>query len=316
MTQATELAPIALFVYNRADHTQLTVEALARNPEASRTPLIVYADAPKKEEHVASVRAVREYIKTIRGFRRVDVVERPRNFGLSKSIISGVTETLAAFGRIIVMEDDLVSAPTFLAYMNQALDLYESEPRVASIHGYRYPVRGSLPQSFFLRGADCWGWATWKHQWAHFEADGSQLLETIRDRRLEAEFDLYYFDSLIGMLTDQIEGRNDSWAIRWIASAFLLDKLTLYPGASLIRNVGFDNTGTHCGVTSTFDVELDESTTMALARIEPVEDPAAFRRFQEWFKSVNPAYPRTPPAPLSAMGRFKRALRAAVSRVR
>jgi hypothetical protein len=274
----------------------------------------VYADAPKREEHAESVRAVREYVRTIRGFRSVDIVERPRNFGLSKSIISGVTETLAAHGRIIVMEDDLVSAPTFLSYMNQALDLYESEPRVASIHGYRYPVAGNLPQSFFLRGADCWGWATWKHQWAHFEADGKKLLQTIRDRRLESEFDLYYFDSLVGMLTSQIEGRNDSWAIRWIASAFLLDKLTLYPGVSLIRNVGFDDSGTHCGVTNTFDVDIDDRSSITLARIPAVENRDAFRCFQEWFKSVNPAYPRTPAAPPSMMRRFKRALWAAVGR--
>jgi hypothetical protein len=284
------MTPVALFVYNRAEHTRKTIEALVRNPEAIKTPLIVYADAPKKEEHVEGVRAVREYIRTIQSFRSLEIVERKSNFGLSRSIVSGVTETLAAFGRVIVMEDDLVCAPAFLSYMNQALALYESEPQVASIHGYRYPVKGDLPQSFFLKGADCWGWATWRHQWVHYEEDGKKLLQCIHDRLLEVQFDLYYFQSLVGMLKAQIEGRNDSWAIRWIASAFLLDKLTLYPGTSLIRNIGFDDTGTHCGASNIFDLELDQAKSITLIKTEPAENPDAFRLFQEWFQSINPAY--------------------------
>ena len=283
-------APVVLFVYNRLQHTRQTVEALLRNRGAAETELLVFLDGPRSEKDIDAVRDVRSYVGQTKGFRSIELIPSERNLGLATSIIRGVSEVLKLHGRAIVVEDDLVSSPGFLSYMNQGLDHYESEPQVASIHGYVYPVKGSLPQSFFLRGADCWGWATWKHAWACFEPDGAKLMQRLRVSKLEAEFDRYYFSSLVGMLKDQIEGRNDSWAIRWIASTFLLGKHTLYPGVSLIRNIGFDNSGRHCGVTTHFDVEIDSRSDIDLRRIPVEEDRTAFRLFEEYYRSVNPSY--------------------------
>jgi hypothetical protein len=139
----------------------------------------------------------------------------------------------------------MVVSPDFLAYMNAGLALYAGDEQVVSIHGYVYPTRDALPDTFFLRGADCWGWATWRRGWAVFDPDGAALLARVEAAGLQRDFDLDGAFPYTAMLRDQVEGRTDSWAVRWYASAFLADKLTLYPGRSLVLNIGLDGTGTN-----------------------------------------------------------------------
>jgi hypothetical protein len=278
----TDNAPIALFVYNRLQHTQRTLDALRANELAGQSDLFIFSDGSKSEESAAAVQAVRDYLHTVRGFRSTHITTRLSNLGLAGSIIDGVTSLCQRFGRVIVVEDDMVTSVGFLRYMNQALDMYEQDERVAAIHGYCYPVAGvTLPPTFFLRGADCWGWATWQHSWRQFEPDGRKLLRQLRDRGLEREFDLDGAFGFTRMLADQIEGRNDSWAVRWHAACFLADRLTLYPGRSLVQNIGNDSSGRHCSATEAYSTSL-ASPAGRLERIEVAQSEfarAAFARF-------------------------------------
>jgi len=242
------LAPIVLFAYNRPEHTRWTLEALQKNELADESDLYFFSDGAKNETAKQQIVQVRNYIRSVTGFRKVEIIERSENWGLARSIISGVTEIVNKYGKIIVLEDDLVASPFFLKYMNEALDLYEREDNVISIHGYIYPVKEKLPETFFLRGADCWGWATWKRGWEIFEPDGNKLLMELKDKKLTKEFDFDGSYPYVKMLEDQIADKNNSWAIRWYASAFLANKLTLYPGESLVHNSGFDGSGTHSGI--------------------------------------------------------------------
>jgi hypothetical protein len=295
---------VLLFAYARPDHLRRTVEALQGNAEATRTDLIVYCDAAKTPRQQEAVDAVRAVAASITGFASVEVVHRPRNFGLAQSIIGGVSDTLARRGRVIVVEDDLVVSPHFLAYMNQGLDLYARDDRVASVHGYCYPTGEDLPESFFQRGADCWGWATWDRAWRHFNPDGAALLAQLRARGLTRAFDLDGSHPFTRMLQDQVDGRNNSWAIRWHASAFLADMLTLYPGRSLVENIGHDDSGTHCGTTDVFGGAAS-ARPVRLERI-PLEDcrPArdAFKRFHRRHQGLRQRA-RTLVADLMALGR-------------
>ena len=274
----TSHAPVALFVYNRPDHTRLTVEALRDNAGAAETDLVVFADGPKTPADAERVAAVRAFARGVTGFKSVRVIERDENRGLAASIIAGVTRMLEEHERVIVMEDDLVTSKYFLTYMNQALAHYAGDERVASVHGYTYPVSGALPETFFLRGADCWGWATWRDRWRMFDPDGARLLRELRTRGLADAFDLGGAFSNTAMLEAQVQGRNNSWAIRWHASAFLADKLTLYPGHSLVLNIGNDSSGTHCGTTDTFDVEFT-ARPVAVGGIAVEESEAGRRAF-------------------------------------
>jgi hypothetical protein len=277
----TSYAPIALFVFNRPDHTRRTVEALLANEYAADSDLFVFCDAARDARDGPGVAGVREFVHGITGFRSCTVIEKERNIGLANSIIGGVTQVLRKHERVIVMEDDLVTSPFFLRYMNEALEYYKDDDRVASIHGYVYPTLLPLPETFFLRGADCWGWATWRRGWALFNPNGRELLSRLQAGGELGEFDFEGAHAYTTMLKDQIRGANNSWAIRWYASAFLENKLTLYPGRSLVINIGIDNSGTNCGTTDTFDVSSSNSP-IRVGGI-PVEDSprgrAAFVEF-------------------------------------
>ncbi|CAH2030483.1 glycosyltransferase [Trichlorobacter ammonificans] len=282
-------APIALFVYNRPYHTRQTVEALRANPLASSSELFVFSDAPRSETDCATVAQVRSYLHTVSGFKKLTLIERTKNLGLADSIISGVTDIVARFGKIIVLEDDLVTSPYFLQYMNEALEIYRDEELVISIHGYVYPLKDQVPELFFIRGADCWAWATWKRGWDVFQPDGALLLQELRQRKLERQFNFENSYPYVKMLEAQVLGKNSSWAVRWYASAFLANKLTLYPGRSLVKNVGFDDSGTHCGLDTRFDVELS-ATPIAMKRITVHECGQAFIAFRNFFRSIRPGF--------------------------
>ena len=277
-------APIVLFVYNRLWHTQQTVEALQKNKLASESELFIYSDDAKNEDARVSVDEVRKYIDNITGFKKNTVIKRDKNWGLANSIIDGVTQIVNEYGRIIVLEDDLVTSPYFLKFMNEGLTLYENEDKVASIHGYIYPI-DNLPDTFFIKGADCWGWATWKEAWDIFEPNGQKILDDLKSRRLEKEADFNNSYGFTQMLKDQINGKNNSWAVRWYMSAFLKDMLTLYPGKSYVQNIGNDDSGTHCGVSDIFRVEL--STSNNINRLELVENSDSRKKMEIFFHSIS-----------------------------
>lgn len=247
-------APVALFAYNRPDHTAATLEALGSNEHAPESDLTVFCDGPRVAEHAADTERVREIAKGAQGFRSVTVIERESNMGLARSVISGVSEMLEVHDRVIVLEDDLVTSPFFLGFMNEGLEVCADEERVLSICGYTFPVDGALPDSFFLPGAFCWGWATWRRAWALFEHDAEKMLSELVARDRIYEFDFRGTDPLTRILQRAVnkEAGIDSWALRWMATACLNEKVTLYPGQSLVANEGFDGSGVHADFDSRF----------------------------------------------------------------
>jgi Glycosyl transferase family 2 len=298
-TRLGDCAPLALFVYNRPHHTRRTIDALLGNDFVSQTDLIVFSDAARDAASAAAVSEVREIVRSIRGFKSLRIVARPANLGLARSIIDGVTSVCAEYGRLIVLEDDLVTAPHFLSFMNQSLQLYENEPAVGSIHGYWYPVVKKVPETFFLRGASCWGWATWSRAWRLFESDGRKLLAELRRRNLTGPFDLDGAIAYTQMLKNQINGKVDSWAIRWHAAMFLADRLQLSPGRSLVRNIGFDGTGTHCVESEVYGVETS-ALPVSVARIPLQESPEARAALIDYYRSTRPSIA------VRALGRLRR----------
>ena len=277
-----KMAPVVLFVYKRPWHTRKTIEALKGNLLAERSDLIIFSDGPKDKTEKGLVDDVRRYLRTINGFKTVRTIERDDNYGLSRSIIAGVTEVIAEYGRVVVMEDDLVTSPYFLKFMNEGLEYYETNNHVISIHGYVFPVKGTLPETFFIRGADCWGWATWKRGWDLFEPDGLKLISQLEERKLTHRFDMNGAFPYTQMLRDQANNKVDSWAIRWHASAFLLNKVTLFPGQSLVQNIGVDSSGTHCDSVDFFLCTLSERS-IAVGGIEVRENDKAFHLVKGFF---------------------------------
>jgi hypothetical protein len=277
------LAPIVVFTYNRPEHTQRTLNALLINPLANESDIIIYSDSARTANHNKAVDEVRSYLSELTGFRSIKVIHRDKNFGLAESIIQGVTEVLQQSEKVIVLEDDMVVSPYFLEYMNEALEQFVDDDRVISVHGYVYPVDIELPEAFFIRGADCWGWATWRRGWEIFNPNGKYLLDELTRRGLLRSFDFNSTSPHSKMLKEQIKGENDSWAVRWYASAFLANKLTLYPGRSLVNNIGNDSSGTHCVTSEDFDVELSK-TSINLKNVIVDVSPIALEAFEYYFK--------------------------------
>lgn len=284
----SNLSPIALFVYNRLVCLKQTVESLQNNKLADESELFIFSDAPKGDANSDKVSEVRDYIKKLAGFKKITVIERDRNFGLAKSITSGVTELIDQYGKVIVLEDDLITSPYFLKFMNDALEEYESEDKVISIHGYIYPVKSELPETFFLRGADCWGWATWKRGWELYESNGERLLRELQEKKLERVFDINGAYSYTKMLKKQVEGKNNSWAVRWHASAFLKDKLTLYPGKSLVNHIGNDADATHYYTLQKFDVLATDihNKPVSIKKISCKENREALKEIEIFFRKA------------------------------
>ncbi len=276
-------SPLAIFCYNRPWHLEQTVESLKRNPGAEALEVIFFSDAAKKPDQEKAVAEVRAYLKTVEGFKSVEIREAERNKGLSSSIIEGVSDILKHYESVIVLEDDMQCSPFFLGYMHSALEKYQNVEEVISVHAYTYPIQ-DLPSSFFLKGADCWGWATWRRGWELFQSDGSILLQSLKKKKLEKEFDFQGNYPYTRMLERQVKGENQSWAVRWYASAFLANKLTLYPGKSLIRNLGNDASGTHSEKTDLFDPFLANQMPEFPDQIQPSAE--AYSAFAKFFKET------------------------------
>jgi|AMFO01.1.fsa_nt_gi Predicted glycosyltransferases len=241
-------SPIALFVYNRPWHTQQTIEALLNNAEAAESDLIIFSDGSRDESVQKGVSEVRDYITSISGFRSVKIVEREKNLGLARSVISGVTEVVNKYGRIIVLEDDLVTSPCFLRYMNDALERYKDEDKVMQISGYMFPVDLDLDEdALFLPFTTSWGWGTWERAWNCFDASAKGYKALRKDRKLRKAFDLDGAYPYFKMLESQLRGEIDSWAIRWNLSVFMEQGLVLFPKKAMVKNIGFDGSGRHCG---------------------------------------------------------------------
>lgn len=278
-----QLAPIALFTYNRPIHTHQTIDALLKNEYASGSDLIIFSDAPRDDVAGDGVHQTRAYLRGITGFRSINLIERAENMGLAANIIDGVTQVVNEYGQIIVLEDDLLTSPYFLKYMNEALAMYEDADEVISVHGYIFPIKRKLPESFFIRGTDCLGWGTWKRGWDLFTPNGAELLDQIRARKLERTFDFSGSYPFMKMLEKQAEGSVSSWAVRWYASALLKDKLTLYPGRSLIFHNGSDGSGTNYSGDNALDVKLSDRP-IVLERLLPEEDMNARKAFIGYFR--------------------------------
>ena len=271
-----EKAPIILFVYNRPWHTQQTVEALQKNDLALESDLYIFADGSKKdatEEQKEKIQQVRKYIHNISGFKSVTIFEKEKNCGLANSVIAGTTEIINKFGKVIVVEDDLVTSKYFLKFMNEALDFFENNERIFSVSGYAYPAKTmEIPRNYkhdiylsYRHGS--WGWGTWQNRWNSVDWKVSDFNDFSQNADFQKTFNRGGAD-MSGMLKDQMEGKIDSWAIRFDYSLFKQNKFNIRPVKSLVNNVGLDNSGTHTGIDEKLVNRLDDHF---LPKIESIE---------------------------------------------
>lgn len=277
------LAPVAIFVYARPEHTAKTIESLAKNVWADETDVFIFCDAAKNEKAQGPVKLVREYIDTLEArnlFKSLHIVKADENKGCANSVISGVTQVLEQHDKVIVVEDDLVSAPDFLKYMNEALDFFKDDNRIWSICGYTFEMDfpADYTHDIYLsyRGGSS-GWASWRDRWQMVDWDVADYDALKHNKKLRAQFNRGGRDA-------QMERNIDSWAIRWCYSQSKNNMLTVYPVVSRIDNIGLDGTGTHSGVAPKYAAKINDDLTPF--RFENCEiDRRIVRMFRDQFST-------------------------------
>jgi len=253
------LAPIILFVYNRIDHIQKTISMLKNNTFSKNSELYIYSDGAKNENDQVLIFNLRKYVKSINGFKNITLIEREKNYGLAKNIIEGVSDIINKYGRVIVLEDDLLTSKNFISYMNQALDFYEEDKQIFSISGYTGKLKSleNLTEDVYLSyRPSSWGWGTWKDQWDGIDWDVTDFDEFINNRQAVKKFNRGGID-MTRMLKHCMQGKNHSWAIRWSYAMSKQDKYCIYPKVSKIQNIGFGEGATNCTGIDIYKTDLD-----------------------------------------------------------
>lgn len=285
-----ELAPICLFTYNRFEETKKTIEALQKNFLAKESDLIIFSDGAKNDMTLKKILKIRKYLKTIDGFKSVKVHESSSNLGLATSIINGVSLVIEQKKRVIVLEDDLITSPNFLNFMNQALNFYQDKNKVYSISGYTMDLRSlsNCNEDCYLGlRASSWGWGTWLNRWENVDwkvADYNKFKWRLKER--------YKFmrggSDMPNMLRKQMKGKIDSWAIRWCYFQFKNNLLTVFPVKSKIVSIGFGSEATHTKKTKRFDIELDEGEQVVFSfSKELTRDKKLEKEFKNKFSITN-----------------------------
>jgi hypothetical protein len=254
-------SPVVLFVYSRLKEVKLTIESLKKNKNSKDAKLIIFSDYPKSNEDEKKVQEVRNFLRQIKGFKNVEIIERKENFGLARNIIEGVTDVINVYNKVIVLEDDLITSSNFLCYMNKALDFYKDDNKIFSISGYSMNLKilkyYNFDTYFYVRPSS-WGWATWKDRWNSIDWDIRDYENFIKNKFLQRDFNKGGAD-LTRMLKHYFEGKNNSWAIRWSYNMWRQKKYCVYPTVSKIQNIGFGENATHCKSINIYRTNLDKS---------------------------------------------------------
>jgi hypothetical protein len=236
----------------------------------------------EKTEDEKQVQEVRNYLKTITGFNSIKIIESPKNKGLAKSIIEGVSFIFQTYKKVIVVEDDLITTTNFLSYMNNSLNKYEQKNKVFSIAGYSFNLVKNRNEhhedAYFITRGWPWGWATWKDRWIEVDWEVKDYENFKKDKKAQKAFAKGGSD-VNSMLRKQMEGKLDSWAIRWFYNQFKVGGLTLYPLFSKVHNIGFDEYATHTkGSDNRYIPNMDKSGDTTFKFPELIEENPIFQK--------------------------------------
>ena len=280
------LAPVVLFAYKRYEHTRKVLEALNENTLANESELYIFCDGPKKEADYSDVEKVHQVINTFLEksvFKKVYCSFAQQNAGLANSVIRGVTDIMDRYGKVIVVEDDLITTKDFLQYMNNALSFYQDNKKIWSISGFSFldPEELNYDHDIYMGYRGCsWGWATWKDRWDMVDWEVKDYKQFAINPFMRKKLAISGND-MPAMLDLQMHGYISSWAIRWCYQQNKLGMYTVFPKCSRVRNIGLDGSGTHCGNSHNFDVQLGEHLTCNFEHLDT--DPVVLKKYKKKF---------------------------------
>lgn len=279
-------APIIVFCYNRKEHLEKTLYALEKNRLANQSGIYIFADGSRGEKDKEAVEEVRDFLNDYRGktcFKTIEVIESEKNKGLANSIIEGVSRIIEEYGKVIVVEDDLITSVDFLEYMNRSLDFYEKDEKVWSVTGYTLPLKGlkAYKEDVYLSyRASSWAWGTWKDRWETVDWDVKDFKELCQSKERQKQLNRGGRE-MFQMLKEQQEGRNNSWAIRWCYNQSKQNKYTVHPKYCKVRNIGGDGSGENSLATKKYMTKIDD-TPVTLADVKP--NKKILKQFRDYYR--------------------------------
>ena len=279
------LAPVCLFVYNRLDETQQTIHALQENYLAKESNLIIFSDGPKNEADVKNIKKIRSYLGDVTGFKNILIFKSKENKGLSESIVSGISKVVKMYGKVIVLEDDILTSVGFLKYMNDALNYYTNKEDVLQVSSFMFPINSeNLPDTFFYQANTCWGWGTWERSWINFTDDSHLLLEKLKTSKI----DWTNFNSMQGrqfekQLLANAKGKLKTWAVKWHAVIKLKNGKVLHPKTSFVLNIGFSGNGENCSKGESLG-SINNDLKLNVSDAENLNNDLAINRLRDYFK--------------------------------
>jgi hypothetical protein len=282
------MAPVLIVTYDRLEHLEKTITALRNNIYAKETDLYIASDFQRSDSKSDIVRAIRNFLKSIDGFKSITVFERERNLGVNENCGLAVQCIFDKFDRVIIMEDDLVTASGYLKFMNQAFERYGSNERVFSITGYCLPI--CIPSSyqydaFFLRRMNSWGCGITKVRYdSVLEISRQEYDEFVTNKEQRRAF-VRGGEDLLVLLKNVAYGVNNAWDVRCMYTQFMKNQYTVYPTQSLVQNIGCDGTGMHCVSTDRYNVSLSDKTTFRFPD-EPIINPLIVKEDLKFHKAT------------------------------
>ncbi|MCI8711113.1 MAG: glycosyltransferase family 2 protein [Ruminococcus sp.] len=252
--RAMDIATV-LLTYNRSYHTGEVINALSQNTVLPKT-LYIFQDGLRKEEHRAEWEKVNRLIREA-DFCPTTLYVSDTNKGVANSVISGVGHALSRHDAVIVIEDDCVPAVNFMRFMEQCLEKYREDERVWCVGGFNDPieVERDIYDVYGCGRTSSWGWGTWKDRWRRFSFDNDILKRLKRDEKKSGALATWGNDCG-QMLLSNVAGKGDIWDVYWSLLMLEAGGICVLPYESLVRNIGLDGTGTHCGASDKFRVNV------------------------------------------------------------
>ena len=291
------LSPIVLFVYNRPEHTKKTIEGLLKNPEAKDSILYIFADGAKNtasKEAIENIRKLREYIRSITGFKNIIIEESDKNKGLASSTIYGITKVINQYGRVIMMEDDDVPVPYFLRYVNDCLEKFKDDNSIWCVSGYTNtnimkPILGD--DLFLVNRPSSWGFGTWKRCWDKVIWDIPTLKGIFKHKSIKSGYNRWGGADSTVIMQKLFDGKVSSWSIRYNFAAYLNNAYTIVPSFSLIENIGIDGSGTHCdGIIKPIILMDHEVNIPNVIKFDKKRNQQLYNSFSFWGKLPDRIY--------------------------
>lgn len=242
-----EVAPIALFIFNRP---HLTAQVYERIRAARPKRFLVVADGPRatRPDDVELCKATRAVVSSPDWPCEFLTNFSEKNLGCRGRMSSGLDWAFQQCSEAVILEDDCLPGASFFNFCSEMLRHYRDDDRVVHVSGDNYQDgrRRGDASYFFSRYPLSWGWASWRRAWRHYDVKVLKWPAAYRERWLESCLDnpkeICHWEAIFDSL---YRGQIDTWDYQWVFACWRQRGLSVHPNQNLVSNIGVGPDATH-----------------------------------------------------------------------